>query len=173
MMGSVTTHEKYWLRLRKTARQLGQVVSPDDAYLAARGLRTMATRLKTHEQSALKIAHWLDKRDDVKKILRPALPSCPGHEIWKRDYKGSSGLFSFIIKGDKTRAEHIIDNLSLYGIGFSWGGFESLALLVHPEQNRSASQWQEDGAVIRLQIGLEDCDDLIADLEQAMNKHKD
>ncbi len=170
MMGSLTTHEKYWMRLRKTARQLGQVVSPDDAYLAARGLRTMAARLKTHEQSALKIAHWLDKRDDVKKVLHPALPSCPGHEIWKRDYKGSSGLFSFIIKGDKKRAAHIINNLNLYGIGFSWGGFESLALLVHPEQNRSATQWQEDGAVIRLQIGLEDCDDLITDLAQAMNK---
>lgn len=170
MMGSVTTHEKYWLRLRQTARQLGQVVSPDDAYLAARGLRTMAARLKTHEASALKIAHWLDSRDDVERVLHPALPSCPGHAIWKRDYRGSSGLFSFIIKGDKKQAAHIIDNLNLFGIGFSWGGFESLALLVHPEQNRSATQWTDDGAVIRLQIGLEDSDDLIADIEQAMDK---
>lgn len=171
MMGTVTTHKKYWKRLRQTARQLGQVVSPDDAYLAARGLRTMAARLKTHEQSALKIAHWLDRRDDVEKVLHPALPSCPGHEIWKRDYRGSSGLFSFIIKGDKKRAAHIIDSLRLYGIGFSWGGFESLALLVHPEHNRSATQWTEKGAVIRLHIGLEGCDDLIADLEHAMRRY--
>ncbi len=173
MMGSVTTHERYWKRLRRTARQLGQVVSPDDAYLAARGLRTMGVRLKAHEQSALKIAHWLDKRDDVEKVLHPALPSCPGHEIWKRDYEGSSGLFSFIIKGDKKRAAAIVDSLQLYGIGFSWGGFESLALLIHPEQNRSATSWDQTGGVIRLQIGLEDCGDLIADLEQAMDKYKD
>lgn len=173
MMGSVTTHEKYWKRLRQTARQLGQVVSPDDAYLAARGLRTMGVRLKTHEKSALKIANWLNKRDDVKAVLHPALPSCPGHAIWKRDYKGSSGLFSFIINGSKERAAAIIDNLELFGIGFSWGGFESLALLVHPEHNRSATSWNEKNGVIRLQIGLEDCDDLISDLEQSLNRYKD
>jgi len=173
MIGCVTTHEKYWKLLRKTARQLGQVVSPDDAYLAARGLRTMPSRLKVHEQSALKIAHWLDERDDIQTILHPAFPSCPGHDIWKRDYKGASGLFSIIIHGSKTRAAAIIDALQLFGIGFSWGGFESLALLVHPEQNRSATAWNEKNGVIRLQIGLEDCDDLINDLKQALEQSKD
>lgn len=173
MMGAVTCSKKYWMLLRKTARQLGQVVSPDDAYLAARGLRTMATRLKTHEQSALKVAHFLDARDDVKTILHPAFPSCPGHDIWKRDFRGSSGLFSIVIQGSKKRAAAIIDDLTLFGIGFSWGGFESLALLVHPEHNRSATQWNENNAVIRLQIGLEDSDDLIADLKRAFDKYRD
>lgn len=173
MMGAVTCAKKDWMRLRKTARQLGQVVSPDDAYLAARGLRTMSARLKTHEQSALKIAHWLNSRDDVKTILHPAFSSCPGHDIWKRDFRGSSGLFSVVIKGSKERAAAIIDNLNLFGIGFSWGGFESLALLVHPEQNRSATKWDEVNAVIRLQIGLEDSDDLIADLAASFDKYKE
>lgn len=172
MMGCATTHKKYWNRLRQTARQLGQVVSPDDAYLAARGLRTMGVRLKAHEKSALKIAQWLYTREDVKNVLHPAMPSCPGHAIWKRDYRGSSGLFSFIIDGSKNRASAIIDQLEMFGIGFSWGGFESLALLVHPEQNRSATQWNETGAVIRLQIGIEDSDDLINDLECALDKCK-
>lgn len=171
MMGAVTTHEKYWNRLRQTARQLGQIISPDDAYLAARGLRTMAMRLKRHEQSALKVAHWLDRRDDVKSILHPAFPSCPGHDIWKRDFRGSSGLFSIIIEGDKKRAAAIIDDLILFGIGFSWGGFESLALLVHPEHNRSVTGWPDTNAVIRLHIGLEDPDDLIADLASSLQKN--
>lgn len=173
MMGAVTCAKKDWLRLRQTARQLGQIVSPDDAYLASRGLRTMAARLKTHEQSAVQIAHWLDRRDDVKTILHPAFPSCPGHDIWKRDFRGSSGLFSVVIRGDKKRAAAIIDDLNLFGIGFSWGGFESLALLVHPEQNRSTTHWTEGNAVIRLHIGLEDPDDLIADLAASFDKHKE
>jgi len=153
MMGAVTTKKQYWPRLRKTARQLGQIISPDDAYLAARGLRTMGVRLKNHEQSALKIAKWLDSRNDIKTILHPAFKTCPGHEIWKRDYKGSSGLFSMVINGSKQRAAAIVDTLQLFGLGFSWGGFESLALVVHPEKHRSATLWSEENAVIRFQIG--------------------
>ncbi|MEP7350752.1 MAG: cystathionine beta-lyase [Sphingorhabdus sp.] len=167
MMGTVTTHKKYWSALRQTAQQLGQVVSPDDAYLAARGLRTLSVRMKEHEASALKIAHWLDGRDEVIAVLHPALPSCPGHEIWKRDFTGSSGLFSFVLKGSEAQAAALVDALDLFGIGYSWGGFESLALPVRPEKYRSATAWNEAGAVVRLQIGLEDVDDLIADIEQA------
>ncbi len=166
IMGSVTTHKAYWQALRHTAQQLGQVVSPDDAYLASRGLRTMAVRLKAHEASALKIAHWLAARDDVLSVLHPALPECPGHEIWKRDFTGSSGLFSFVLNGSKAQAAALIDALDLFGIGYSWGGFESLALPVHPETCRSVTPWDGEQGVIRLQIGLEDTDDLIADLEQ-------
>lgn len=165
MIGSVTTHERYWKKLQQTAQTLGQVVSPDDAYLAARGLRTMAMRLKAHEAAALKIALWLDSRDDVSAVFHPAMPSYAGHAIWQRDFTGSSGLFSFALRGSKAKAAAFIDALSLFGIGYSWGGFESLALPVHPEKHRSARAWDNKDALIRLQIGLEDVDDLIADLE--------
>ncbi|MGB5077333.1 MAG: cystathionine beta-lyase [Sphingorhabdus sp.] len=168
MMGSVTTHKTYWTALRQTAQQLGQVVSPDDAYLASRGLRTLAVRMKAHEASALKIAHWLKARDEVSLVLHPALPECPGHAIWARDFTGSSGLFSFILKGSTIKAAAFIDALELFGIGYSWGGFESLALPVHPEKHRTAVPWHADGALVRLQIGLEDSEDLIADLENAL-----
>lgn len=168
MIGSVTTTEKYWARLRQTAQQLGQVVSPDDAYLANRGLRTLAVRMKAHEASALKIAHWLDDRAEVETVLHPALPDCPGHEIWKRDFTGSAGLFSFVLKGGKAKAAAFVDALDLFGIGYSWGGFESLALPVHPETCRSEVPWDKDRALIRLQIGLEDVEDLIADIENAL-----
>ena len=167
MIGSVTCHNKYWHAIRQTAQQLGQVVSPDDAYLATRGLRTLAVRMKAHEASALKIAQWLKTRSEVSAVLHPALPECPGHEIWARDFTGSSGLFSFILDGSSAKAAAFVDALELFGIGYSWGGFESLALPVHPEKHRSATTWNNDGVVIRLQIGLEDTDDLIADIEAA------
>jgi cysteine-S-conjugate beta-lyase len=166
MMGSATTHDAYWQALRSTAQQLGQIVSPDDAYLATRGLRTMAIRLKAHEASALRIAQWLAMRDEVAMVLHPALPECSGHAIWKRDFSGSSGLFGFVIKGSEAKTTAFIDALDLFGIGYSWGGFESLALPVHPEKSRSVTRWDSGNGVIRLQIGLEDTDELIADLEQ-------
>lgn len=167
MMGSVTTHAKYWMRLRQTAQQLGQTVSPDDAYLASRGLRTLSVRMNAHAASALQIARWLQTQPDVAGVFHPALPECPGHDIWKRDFTGASGLFSFIHKGDAATAAAFVDALGLFGIGYSWGGFESLALPVQPEKYRSAVAWEKDGTLIRLQIGLEDTDDLIADLNQA------
>jgi cystathionine beta-lyase len=170
MMGSVTTHAKYWTRLRQTAQQLGQTVSPDDAYLASRGLRTLSVRMKAHAASALQIAKWLQTQSDVAAVYHPALPECPGHAIWKRDFTGASGLFSFIHKGDSATAAAFVDALDLFGIGYSWGGFESLALPVQPEKYRSAVAWEKDGTLIRLQIGLEDTDDLIADLSQAFMK---
>jgi len=170
MMGSVTTHAKYWTRLRQTAQQLGQTVSPDDAYLASRGLRTLSVRMKAHAASALQIAKWLQTQPDVAAVYHPALPECPGHAIWKRDFTGASGLFSFIHKGDAATGAAFVDALDLFGIGYSWGGFESLALPVQPEKYRSAVAWEKDGTLIRLQIGLVDTDDLIADLSQAFMK---
>ncbi len=168
MIGSVTTTEKYWARLRQTAQQLGQIVSPDDAYLASRGLRTLAVRMKAHEASALKIARWLDERPEVEAVFHPALPDCPGHEIWLRDFTGSAGLFSFVLRGGKAKAAAFVDALELFGIGYSWGGFESLALPVHPETCRSEVPWEQDRALVRLQVGLEDVGDLIADIEAAV-----
>ncbi len=172
MMGAVTTHDKYWTRLRRTAQQLGQVVSPDDAYLAARGLRTLEVRLKQHEASALQIAHWLKSRPEVGAILHPAFSDCPGHEIWKRDFKGSSGLFSFqLTNGDEESRAAFIDALDLFGIGYSWGGFESLALPIDPAKYRTATDWRMDGVLVRLNIGLEDPDDLIADLAKGFEHY--
>jgi cysteine-S-conjugate beta-lyase len=166
MIGSVTTSKKYWLPLRRTAQQLGQVVSPDDAYLASRGLRTLAVRMKAHEAAALELARWLETREEVSAVLHPALPGCPGHDIWARDFTGSAGLFSFVLNGSKAKAAAFVDALDLFGIGYSWGGFESLAIPVHPEKDRTAVPWTREGALVRLQIGLEDIADLRADLER-------
>lgn len=171
MMGAATTHDKYWTPLRRTAQQLGIVVSPDDAFLAARGLRTLEVRLKQHEQSALAVAQWLKSRPEVGKVLHPALPDCPGHEIWKRDFHGSSGLFSFeLADGDEQSRAAFIDALTLFGIGYSWGGFESLALPVDPGKHRTATEWTMKGALVRLHIGLEDPDDLIDDLAKGFEQ---
>jgi len=173
MMGSVTTHDKYWMKLRRTAQQLGQVVSPDDAYLAARGLRTLDVRLRQHEAAALKIAHWLKQRPEVGKVLHPALPDCPGHEIWKRDFSGSSGLFSFQLReANSASRTAFIEALDLFGIGYSWGGFESLAVPVNAEYSRTVTKWSMEGKLVRLNIGLEDADDLIADLAKAFEHYQ-
>lgn len=173
MMGSVTTRKRLWKKLRRTARQLGQVVSPDDAYLAARGLRSMGVRLKAQEAAALDIANWLSARKEVADVFHPALPSCPGHEFWKRDFKGSAGLFSFTIKGSEAKAAAFVDALDLFGIGYSWGGYESLALPVYPALDRTAKPWADPNGMIRLNIGLEDVKDLKVNLEAGFAAAKD
>jgi cysteine-S-conjugate beta-lyase len=165
MIGSVTANAARYPALRKTAQTLGHHVSPDDAWLALRGLRTLHVRLKQHEASALKIARWLQEQPQVARVLHPALPDCPGHALWQRDFTGSTGLFSFILHGgtDVARAA-LIDGLDHFGIGFSWGGYESLAIPSDIADIRSAVPWVAEGLGVRLQIGLEDADDLIADL---------
>lgn len=163
MLGAVTATADYFQRLQQTGWDLGHSVSPDDAWLGSRGLRTMAVRLRQHEQSALKIAHWLKEQPQVGLVLHPALPDCPGHEVWKRDFKGSSGLFTFELKSGDPAA--FVDSLELFGIGYSWGGYESLAIPVDPV--RSVSKPPAPN-LVRLHIGLEDADDLIADLASAM-----
>lgn len=168
MIGSVTATKKYWTALRRTAQQLGQVVSPDDAWLATRGLRTLAVRMNAHEVAGLELARWLATHEEVRAVLHPALPGCPGHDIWQRDFAGTAGLFSVVLKGSKAKAAAFVDALTLFGIGYSWGGFESLALPVHPERDRTVVPWDGGDAVVRLQIGLEDVGDLKADLEQAL-----
>ena len=179
MMGTVTTTQKYWKRIRNTAQQLGQVVSPDDAYLALRGLRTLDVRLRQHQASALEIAKWLGEQPEVARVLHPALPACPSHAIWQRDFNGSAGLFSFVLKGgDDVARAALIDTLELFGIGYSWGGFESLAIPVDPAQHRSVSAWppsdyaDNEQMMVRLQIGLEDTGDLIEDLAKGLAAFK-
>jgi cysteine-S-conjugate beta-lyase len=168
MLGSATATEQYYEPLQATTWDLGFAVSPDDAWLGSRGLRTMSVRLKQHEESALRVAHWLKERPEVGLVLHPALPDCPGHEYWKRDFKGSSGLFSFEFKGaGKERRTAFINALELFGIGFSWGGYESLVLPVDPV--RTVSQPPAEN-LVRLHVGLEDPDDLIADLASAFDQ---
>ena len=171
MLGSVTTNDEYWEKLSKTSRLYGQCVSPDDAYLAARGLRTLGVRLRRHEDSAIKIARWLLDQAQVADVLHPALKDSPGHALWKRDFTGSSGLFSIVLKdADDAAASRFVESLELFGIGYSWGGFESLALPVHPERLRTVSRHPSSGAMVRLHIGLEDPDDLIADLAEGLKR---
>jgi cystathionine beta-lyase len=170
MLGSVTANADWYPKLERTSWDLGHGVSPDDAWLGARGLRTMAVRLRRHEANALKVAHWLKERPEVGTVLHPALPDCPGHEFWVRDFRGSSGLFSFVLRGaDDAMRSRFIDSLELFGIGYSWGGYESLAVPADPAPIRSATSWQADGPLVRLHIGLEDPDDLILDLARAFD----
>ena len=173
MMGSVSATEAWFPRLRQTAYLFGQMVSPDDAWLAARGLRTLGIRLRQHQDSALAIAHWLEEQPEVARVLHPGLPSSPGHALWQRDFSGATGLFSFVLKGgdEKARAA-LIDGLAHFGIGYSWGGFESLALPVDPARYRSATRWEAEGPAVRLHIGLEDPADLIADLDAGLARFR-
>lgn len=173
MLGSVTAAPSHWDRLRDTSFALGQTASPDDAWLGSRGLRTMAVRLKHHGEAALEIARWLETRPEVARVLHPALPSCPGHDLFVRDFKGASGLFSFVLNGgtEASRAA-LIDGLDLFGIGYSWGGFESLAIPIDPQRHRSATRWEAEGLAVRLQIGLEDPADLIADLAAGLDRFR-
>ncbi|MGN6268686.1 MAG: cystathionine beta-lyase [Sphingomonas sp.] len=165
MLGAVTAGPGHFAALRDMSFQLGQVASPDDCWLGSRGLRTMGVRLAQHQASALEIARWLKQRPEVGAVLHPALPDCPGHHLFERDFAGSSGLFSFVLKGaDEAARATFIDTLGLFGIGFSWGGFESLAVPADPHRALGMPDW--GGALVRLHIGLEDPADLIADLER-------
>ena len=169
MLGSVTATPALWAKLEKATRALGQHASPDDAYLAARGLRTLGVRMRQHEQGALKVARWLGEQPQVAKVIHPALPGCPGHDIWQRDFTGSSGLFSFVLAGgDDAARDRLVDRLDHFGIGYSWGGYESLALPIDPARLRSLGTFVEQGPMVRLHIGLEDPDDLIADLAEGL-----
>jgi len=169
LMGLVVTNEQYWLKVRRAVADYGYCVSPDDCYLALRGLRTIGVRMNHQQQSALKIARWLQSRPEVMRVLYPALDSDPGHALWKRDFTGAAALFGVILKPARWEAVGaMIDALELFGIGSSWGGFESLAIRADVSRVRTATNWNPGGPLIRLHIGLEDPDDLIADLEQAL-----
>jgi cystathionine beta-lyase len=172
MLGSVTAAEGCWKEFERRAQTYGQSVGPDDAALAARGLRTLGVRLERHQDNALKVARWLATQPQVARVLHPALPDCPGHAHWARDYRGSSGLFAFIFNGGNVqRRTQFIEQLEHFGLGYSWGGFESLAIPADPGTTRSVTKWEAEGPLVRLHIGLEDPDDLIADLERALSDY--
>ena len=170
LFGTVSANAKHWDQLREANITLGTCASPDDSYQILRGLRTMGIRLERHQQSALELAQWLEGHEDVVKVLHPALPSFDGHEIWKRDFKGASGLFSIVLREpdparQKTRGYAFLDALRIFGLGYSWGGYESLAVMANLA-DRKVAKAPEGGPVIRLQIGLEDVADLKRDLER-------
>jgi len=172
MIGSASAKGKAWRKLSKTAYQMGHTVSPDDAFLTSRGLRTLGIRLKAHEENALRVATWLKGRPEVAAVLHPAFEGCPGHEIWARDFSGSTGLFSIVLNGgDYPDTAAMVDDMHLFKMGFSWGGFESLILPSNPTMARTATKWSAAGPLLRLHIGLEDTADLIADLETGLNRY--
>jgi cystathionine beta-lyase len=167
MLGIVVTNEACWMAVRKTVTDYGYVASPDDCYLGLRGFRTIGVRMNHQMASALRVARWLEGRAEVKRVIYPALESDPGHAIWKRDFEGAASLFACVLEpvADRSVAA-FVDALELFGIGSSWGGFESLVTVVHAEACRTATRWNPGGATLRLHIGLEDTGDLIADLER-------
>lgn len=172
MLGTATATEKYWPQLRENSYLMGQCTSPDDLYLALRGIRTLGVRMKQHQENALKVAHWLAARDEVDTILHPAFDSCPGHEFFERDFTGANGLFSFVLnRGDQKSLEALLDGMKHFKMGYSWGGYESLILGVSRLSSmRTATQWPYEYPLIRLHIGLEDVEDLIEDLEAGFER---
>ena len=171
-LGVVVARDKpTFLKVKRTAVMLGNCAGPDDLFLGLRGLRTLEVRLRRHEENGLKVAHWLQDRPEVTRVLYPALPEDPGHTLWQRDFSGASSLFSIVLKPVPQAAVHrMIDGLALFGIGASWGGFESLILPAHPDKLRTAVPWTDPGPVVRLHIGLEDPEDLIADLAAGFDR---
>ena len=175
MMGSAAAGPELYRKLRLKAQALGQVVAPDDAALALRGLRTIGVRLEKATATALDIAAFLARRPEIAHVLCPMLPGAPGHELWSRDFTGGCGLLSFVLKGrDEAARARFVDALELFGIGYSWGGFESLVIPFDAARVRTASKWppkdwrDEDRLGVRLSLGLEDAADLIADIGQAL-----
>ncbi len=177
MLGTAVANEKYWEQLREHSYLLGQCVSADDAYLGLRGIRTLDIRLRQHAENSLTIANWLTSRPEVDHVRHPELPSCPGHEFFKRDFKGGNGLFSFVLKTSYPKATNaFLDTLQHFSMGYSWGGFESLVLANEPKSFnslRTIANPNFKGTLIRVHIGLEDVDDLIADLSAAFEKYNE
>ncbi|MGE5103952.1 MAG: cystathionine beta-lyase [Betaproteobacteria bacterium] len=168
LLGAVIANADTFAPLQRLWTDMGITPSPDDCYLALRGLRTLAVRLARHHASAMEITAWLSARPEVRDVLYPPLPGDRGHALWQRDFRGGSGLFGVVLQPvDAARVARMLDGMRLFGLGWSWGGFESLIIPTWPERARTATTWNPGGPSLRLQIGLEDAQDLIADLEDA------
>ncbi|MEM5528696.1 cystathionine beta-lyase [Gammaproteobacteria bacterium AS21] len=172
LMGMVSANAATWPALRKTYDNLAMLPGAEDCFLALRGLRTMHIRLKEVEQRGLVLASWLQEQPEVQKILHPAFEDCPGHDIWKRDFSGSTGLFSVVLdpKFDKKALANMLDNMTIFGMGYSWGGFESLVIPFDCSSYRTVTQWAPGGLTIRIQIGLENMEDLKFDLRDGLDR---
>jgi cystathionine beta-lyase len=170
-LGTISVNEEYWPRVKESVGTLGLNPGPEDVFLMLRGLRTLKVRLDHHMQSGLKVARWLEARPEVQRVLHPALPSHPQHALWRRDFKGACGLFSVVLQSYPQKAVNaFIESLELFGIGASWGGFESLIIPFNCANVRTATEWNPGGPTVRLHVGLEDPDDLIGDLEQGLQR---
>jgi cystathionine beta-lyase len=172
VLGAITCTQEAWAKLRSSTYELGQTAGPEDVYLAQRGLRTLAVRLKQHWQAGVSLAEWIARQREVERVLYPALRGDPGHAIWKRDFTGACGLFGVVLKegvSEKALAA-LIDGLELFGIGSSWGGFESLIVPFDPREARTATQWPHKGPCFRIHAGLENVDDLIEDLDAGFGR---
>jgi len=170
MLGVITTNKKYAKQIRESAHNLGSCPGPEDIYLGIRGLKTLSIRLKKHQENAMKIIEWLLRQKEVNRVLYPALPDNPGYKIWKKDFKGASGLFGVVL--ENTRKDLIykmLNNLKLFNMGYSWGGYESLILPVNPEKIRDTYKWNHMDLTLRIHAGLEDPEDLINDLKNNFN----
>lgn len=166
MLGAITANERAAPMINQAKETLGTCPGSEETYLGLRGLRTLDVRLERHQKSALDIAMWLSARPEVERVLYPALPGDPGHELWRRDFLGASGLFSVVLKTADTQAvAAMLDGLKLFGMGYSWGGYESLVIPFNPRSYRTATRWQDKGQALRFHIGLDDVRDLKADLE--------
>jgi cystathionine beta-lyase len=173
MLGALTANEATWPVVRRAHEELGLCVGPEDVYLGLRGLRTLGVRLERHQRTGLELANWLKARPEVTRVIHPALPGDPGHATWKRDFTGASGLFAFVLKPVSNKAlAAMLDGLELFGMGYSWGGFESLILPFDPSDYRTATTWKAEGPAIRIHVGLEDIEDLKADLDAGFKRLK-
>jgi len=171
MLGAITSNARAAKHVGQAKDLLGVCPGSEETYLGMRGLRTLATRLAQHQRSAIEIARWLEGRPEVARVLHPALPSHPQHAIWKRDFLGASGLFAVILKpASQKGVAAMLDGLKLFGMGFSWGGYESLVIPFDAKSYRTATKWEPEGPALRLHIGLEDVDDLRADLEAGLKR---
>ncbi len=167
LLGLVSANEKYWPQLKATHESMANCAGPEDVFLALRGLRTMELRLREAERQGLALARWLAARPEVARVLHPALPDDPGHAIWKRDFLGSSGLFSVILRpASRQQGAALLDSLELFGLGYSWGGFESLVIPFDCRSYRTATKWAPEGPALRFSVGLENIEDLQADLDR-------
>ncbi len=166
MLGTATAGDRdTYLSLKWTAVEIGTCAGPDDCYLGLRGMRTLGPRLKRHQETGIRIAEWLKQRPEVATVLHPALTDCPGHAIWKRDFTGACGLFGVVLNPySKQAVSAMLNDLELFGLGYSWGGYESLIIPTTPPTSRTATSWPHLGPSLRIHAGLEDPDDLIADL---------
>jgi cystathionine beta-lyase len=173
MLGSVTSTKESWKAIKSCFAEFGQQGAPDDVYLAQRGLRTISVRLKRHQETGLTLARWLGERPEVEQVLHPALPGCPGHEYWKRDFLGAPGLFAVVLKPySKTALADMLEDMELFGMGFSWGGYESLIVPYDLSDMRTVTrhEWSDGYRLLRLYAGLEDADDLISDLKAGFER---
>ncbi|WP_119458486.1 cystathionine beta-lyase [Rhodospirillaceae bacterium SYSU D60014] len=171
MLGLVVTKDPHYRTIKASAQAMGYCAAPDDCYLALRGLRTLSVRLQRHQETGLALARWLRQRPEVAQVLHPGLPDDPGHALWRRDFSGATGLFSIVLNPvSKAALAAMLDGMTLFGMGFSWGGFESLILPVKPEAVRTATSWSAPGPTLRLHAGLEDPQDLITDLERGFDR---